>query len=554
MLYGHIDNLELYPGLQAECTKPPVPGSGVCPSQTTGRGILDDAVALVRGDRFLTVDFNSSTLTNWGVNKLSETAGGSYGGILPKLLFETLPGEFTGTSPYALLPFYTPEAAKGILKGNKAIDQYDLKRPASGSSIVAIHTQEACKKVFLDRENFRTIYDPMIRNMNKGHGFIVGWDDQKRHDERKTLLHNVFYDQDFDKKLTAFFREHYAKAIKKSSLHYADNRRSLDIVRDVINVVAVQWAADRFAIPVKSHEQPRGLISLGQLFDMIIVTFIYQSFNVLPVNEWLLREASLKVAPLLRSVFETHLKSQQGGGKEAVVDWLAKGSAFEVGPEADRLYHALHKSNLLVDVLATDCMGIIAPVVGTLTQQVSLLTDLYLSDGYEKYKNRIVELVDQDTDAAYRELLGFAYEGIRHAFIIPGMPRMAAKDITVQDGARGPVHIKAHQTILIGISKCAMDPVAFPNPEQIDPTRPLSSYTIFGHGMHLCFGQKVAEPALVASLREIFRLKKLRRAPGRAGRFSIREHEVAGIKFRLYLDQNSKESSTPTTLQVIYEE
>ena len=65
LLYGHIENMELYPGLMAECTKPAMPGSGVCPGQTTGRGILDDAVALVRGDRFLSYDFNANTLTNW---------------------------------------------------------------------------------------------------------------------------------------------------------------------------------------------------------------------------------------------------------------------------------------------------------------------------------------------------------------------------------------------------------------------------------------------------------------------------------------------------------
>jgi hypothetical protein len=64
LLYGHIENLELYPGLIAENTKPAMPGSGVCPGQTSGRGILDDAVALVRGDRFLSYDFNSTTLTN----------------------------------------------------------------------------------------------------------------------------------------------------------------------------------------------------------------------------------------------------------------------------------------------------------------------------------------------------------------------------------------------------------------------------------------------------------------------------------------------------------
>jgi hypothetical protein len=55
-LYHDIDNLELYVGLQAEETKKPMPGAGLCPGYTTSRAILADAVALTRGDRFLTVD------------------------------------------------------------------------------------------------------------------------------------------------------------------------------------------------------------------------------------------------------------------------------------------------------------------------------------------------------------------------------------------------------------------------------------------------------------------------------------------------------------------
>lgn len=89
-LYGHPDALELYPGLMAEEAKPTMPGSGVQPGHTIGRGILDDAVALVRGDRFLTHDFNSSTLTSWGVNQL-QSAPGAYGGILAKVFFTNLP-------------------------------------------------------------------------------------------------------------------------------------------------------------------------------------------------------------------------------------------------------------------------------------------------------------------------------------------------------------------------------------------------------------------------------------------------------------------------------
>ena len=56
-LYGHIDNLELYVGLQAEETIRLGPGSGLCCGYTMTRAILGDAIALVRGDRFYTTEY-----------------------------------------------------------------------------------------------------------------------------------------------------------------------------------------------------------------------------------------------------------------------------------------------------------------------------------------------------------------------------------------------------------------------------------------------------------------------------------------------------------------
>jgi linoleate 10R-lipoxygenase len=43
--------------MQAEEAKEPMPGAGLCPGYTISRAILSDAVALTRGDRFMTVDF-----------------------------------------------------------------------------------------------------------------------------------------------------------------------------------------------------------------------------------------------------------------------------------------------------------------------------------------------------------------------------------------------------------------------------------------------------------------------------------------------------------------
>lgn len=552
LLYGHIDNMELYPGLMAECTKPPMPGSGVCPGQTTGRGILDDAVALVRGDRFLSYDFNSNTLTHWGAAKLQDTPGGAYGGMLPKLLFNALPGAFTGTSTYALLPFYTPEAVKGILKGNKVIEKYDLARPPSDRNIVSVQTQEGCKAVFEDRENFRVMYQAAIRNCTDGHDFMIGWDDAKKHDQRSALLHKVFFEDNFEQNVSNFFTTTVRSLIEKNSISFSRDRKSIDIVRDVTNIAPILWLADRFALPLKTKEQPKGLLSIHEAFTAYLVLFMYQSFNILPVNEWKLREGAMKAAAPLRKIFEAHLKTQKGF-KEDIVDWLAKGSAFEVSPRADRIYHALNDTGLPIGDLVGDCIGMGAPVAGNITQQASLLIDLFLSEGYEEHKARIVELAHMPPAQSDRELQGYVYEGMRHAGVVPGLPRIAATDITVQDGVRGPVSIRAGQTVLVATSKAAMDPAAFREPEKLNPHRPFKDYTLLGHGLHFCFGARLVGVSLAATLREVFRLKNVRRAEGRLGRFAVTEHDVAGIKMRHYLDAKSGESPIPMNLGLVYD-
>jgi hypothetical protein len=60
--------------------------------------------------------------------------------------------------------------------------------------------------------------------------------------------------------------------------------------------------------------------------------------------------------------------------------------------------------------------------------------------------------------------------------------------------------------------------------------------------------------SLAATLREVFKLKNIRRAPGKQGKFQIVEHDIGGVKARLYLDGNAKESPIPTTLVVEYDE
>lgn len=185
--------------------------------------------------------------------------------------------------------------------------------------------------------------------------------------------------------------------------------------------------------------------------------------------------------------------------------------------------------------LAASCLGTMIPIAGNITQQSALLIDLYLSPQYEKEKARIVDLSRMDTKEADEELLGYIWEGerrffLRHPFlpVVSGrsqfcwhgtdrqvcvlrrsslvvsrvancrlaslkhelispflalvtVPRVAANDVTVDDGVRGPIKIKKGELVVIAISKAHMDPTHCPDPEKIDPTRPRDSYMLVSY-------------------------------------------------------------------------
>lgn len=62
-----------------------------------------------------------------------------------------------------------------------------------------------------------------------------------------------------------------------------------------------------------------------------------------------------------------------------------------------------------------------------------------------------------------------------------------------------------------------MDPVAFPDPDQVKLDRKEETYVNYGWGPHRCIGQEINVTANTAILRVFARLSNLRRAPGPQG-------------------------------------
>lgn len=117
-LYGDVANVELYPGLVAEQAKPRQEATGLCAGRTITYAILSDAVALVRGDRFLTTELNPYNLTQWGFDETQADNSWSFGNVLGDKLLNRHLGEenMPRDSIYTQFMFSVPEETKRNIK------------------------------------------------------------------------------------------------------------------------------------------------------------------------------------------------------------------------------------------------------------------------------------------------------------------------------------------------------------------------------------------------------------------------------------------------------
>ena len=188
-LYGDIEYLELYVGLQAEEAKPLVEGAGLCPGTklhtcdgkllngpagyTISRAILSDAIALTRGDRHFTEDFTPFNLTSWGFTDCQRDPNAfGFGSTLGRLFLRTLPNHFTENSVYTFFPLMTPGSMKTNLTKLGLLHQYDLARPAAKTETVVINGHVRVTSILKDKECFVAPYKSRVERVIKVPGYV----------------------------------------------------------------------------------------------------------------------------------------------------------------------------------------------------------------------------------------------------------------------------------------------------------------------------------------------------------------------------------------------
>ncbi|KAK1777626.1 heme peroxidase-domain-containing protein [Copromyces sp. CBS 386.78] len=109
-LYEHPDKVELYPGIfcESDASQNADPGPSDVDSALWA-AIFSDAITLVRSDRFYTVDWNTHSLTSWGMKEVTPDNDVLKSSVFHRLLQRSFPEWFPSTSIRFFHPFYTAQ-------------------------------------------------------------------------------------------------------------------------------------------------------------------------------------------------------------------------------------------------------------------------------------------------------------------------------------------------------------------------------------------------------------------------------------------------------------
>ncbi|KAL4780368.1 heme peroxidase [Aspergillus varians] len=535
-LYGHPDNIELYVGLQAEEAKEPFsPGSGLCPGFTISVAILSDAVALVRGDRFYTVDYSPANLTNFGFNTAESDFDVASGGLMYKLLMRAFPGWYEPNSVYALYPFTTPEKNQEILMKYGRADTLNFKRPSYTRPAVPVITWKGVTDLLNDQRSFHVPWGEHTYQLTK-HDYMLSGDTPANAEQRTFVAERLYRPTDALYQVRQFYDSITADLIRRNSKKLGGSYQ-IDIVRDVGNIVHAYFCSEFFDMPLKGGSySPADSLTVKELSDALFVLFGYVFLDVDPPQSYKNRILASKESQRLGEVMTKVVSGSSGYllSHPSRIFGRNKSLLSSYGPQ---LVKRLREGGKSVDEAVWTIIPTAAAACATQAQGWAQLLELYFSDKYFVHWPAIRTLAQSDDPEAFEKLKKYALEGFRLSTPASGVLRTAVDNATIKDGPTAK-SVRKGDTIFADFITAGLDPEKFPDPEEIKLDRPLDRYIHHGWGQHSCLGRAIVTTAGACLLRALGRLGNVRRAPGPSGEM---KSKLVNGAFKVYLPEDGSE-------------
>lgn len=518
-LYQHPDYVELYPGIVVEDAKEAYePGSGLCPGYTISRTILADAVALVRGDRFYTIDFTPATLTNWGFNQIKPDPDVAQGGTMYNLIMRALPNWYRGNSVYALFPLTVPKENEKILDKLGKKDLYDFQRPQLVPIPTSIKSWAGVTSVLSNQKDFRVPWGPHTFYMT-GHDYMLSGDKPANAEQRAQIHHAMYCPVNWQNEIRKFYEALTTQLVEIKSEKLRGRWYQLDACRDVGNPSHAVFVGQMFAIPLKSPSSINpAAVEVDQLYLAFSILFAYVFLDGDTARSFKLRGGAKLAGDQLHKLIKLVCTEVQIGS------YMHLNGLFNLGQSGKllrdygvKLVERMLEVGKSADATAAAIIPTAAAAVATQAQHFAQMLDLYLSPEYNHHWPEIQRLAWSDSDEDFELLKSYALEANRLRPAAWGLLRNTANDTTINDGKNGKIKVSENEMLYTDFVTAGLDPKAFPNPHEIKLNRPRDRYIHHGYGAHACLGRPIVEIAMAAQLKVFARLKNLRPAPGPQG-------------------------------------
>ena len=308
-LYQHPDNVELYPGLVAEEAKPPMdPGVGICPTYTISRVVLSDAVGLVRGDRFYTVDYHPGNLTNWGFREVEYDLGVNHGCVFYKLILRAFPNHFKQDSVYAHFPMCVPTETKSLLTKMKRAELFSWERPRYHAPQTEVMSFGAAQHVLNNQEKYKVAYQEGLEFLfGSGGSKSILAGDLPANGEKRKCLGSLIYNDGWKSSIKSFYSMIAERLVAEKSYKLA-GRSEVDVIRDVGNLAHTHFVARLFNLSLKTKDNPKGVFSEQELYAILSVIFVTIYHDIDPAKSWPLRQNAKALTEQLGKLIETNVR------------------------------------------------------------------------------------------------------------------------------------------------------------------------------------------------------------------------------------------------------
>jgi hypothetical protein len=312
-------------------------------------------------------------------------------------------------------------------------------------------------------------------------------------------------------------------------------------------------------IRLKTKENPSGLYTEREMYEMLKTLFIatFQAFDE-PEISFAIHSASLRAGAIIglltaKAVMEVAPSTVPNAVGKAV----ASVSSY-IWPATEKPNYPFHSAMAAtgrpLDQIVGNVIGVSVGGAVNHAQGAINVVDFYLDEKREPERRKIIELA-RKTDAASTELLrGYVREAMRLKPQTQGLYRRATVDYSIPQGpGLPPVNVKAGDRIWASFRNAHLNSLEFPNPEEVNPRRPVSSYNLNGAGFHHCPGEMYAVISIAEIVRVVFSLPNVRRAPGPAGSSNCISEIHNETEFDWYIQRDGTLSQWTSSMHIVYD-